>query len=104
MESFLRRNTATAIFLREINRDIIQELKSSGGLFRFTDEVVVAVAYEDSVALKTKRLPATVELHGWSTRGGMAIDWVNKKNNTITFVTLYDPRKVLSMMEKAVDQ
>ena len=56
------------------------------------DQLIMAVAINNQVALETKHVYATVELHGGLTRGQVVVDWLNKlqKDRNVFLLTKID--------------
>lgn len=57
--------------------------------FQTYDELAMAVAIRPDIVLREGRVFATVELHGYFTRGQMVVDWQNKLNKKCNVTLVY---------------
>ncbi|CAI2344860.1 unnamed protein product [Caenorhabditis sp. 36 PRJEB53466] len=122
-EESLRQNTPLSYFLSNITAKGREYNKMTHQQYAFVDDIAVAIAIDPSVAVKSMKLCASVELEKESvTRGQVAVDWLstgyNPKNHAFeaseqkndqgwlaqTFVTEYDVKKINEMLMRAVTE
>ncbi|CAO4365668.1 unnamed protein product [Caenorhabditis nigoni] len=121
-EESLNQKTLLSNFLNNITTRGRQYNKLIGQIYAFVDDIAIAIAIDPTVATKSLKLCASVELEQKSfTRGQVAVDWLSTKYDPVdrsfksigdkndanwlshTFVTEYDVKKVNKMLMEAVN-
>uniref|UniRef100_A0A8R1DLM5 WD_REPEATS_REGION domain-containing protein n=1 Tax=Caenorhabditis japonica TaxID=281687 RepID=A0A8R1DLM5_CAEJA len=120
-EESLNHATPLSNFLKKITEKGRKYLKTMQQPYAFVDDIAMAIAIEPTIALKTSKLCATVELADNSvTRAQVSIDWMSTGYNLTsqafealgdknendwlsqTFVTEYDVHRINEMLNSAV--